>query len=173
MNIDSIHESIIKQLNSGARGSVFLSEDQLDELNHSLLKNTGEQLDKILCICAHSAKFYPAFETNLITLLNSPLKTQTMIFVLHNARKHIVDSRFQRGLRLQFDFLESLKKLLYHSDPEIVEWTLRVIEGCSAQGIYFLKEIIPLKPPFWKWYNRHHRASREIITMLERRWSKK
>jgi len=81
------------------------------------------------------------------------------------------EARFQKGLRLEFEFLETLKPLLRHRDPEVVEWTLRLIEGCGPQGIYFLREFDTIKPPPWKWFNSHQRAVREIIALLERRWA--
>jgi hypothetical protein len=103
--------------------------------------------------------------------MDSAIPDALIVFAMNCARKHIIDARFQRGQRLDYEFLELLKKLLFHSNPEVVEWTLRLIESCGNQGVYFLKEFDKIKPPPWKWFNAHQRAVREIITLLERRWS--
>ncbi|MGE3609785.1 MAG: hypothetical protein AB7I27_09395 [Bacteriovoracaceae bacterium] len=168
MNTDEIYQKILKGIETGGRGLVRLNNSELDQLNQLLLQQ--KDLEKILCIIEHSAALYSPFESSLIQLLSGPLNDQLTVFALNCARKHIIQARFQRGQRLDFNFLEILKKLLYSKNPEVVEWTLRTIEECSSQGVYFLREFDKIKPPPWKWFNAHQRAVREIITMLERRW---
>lgn len=169
MNIDLIYKKILSEIEQGHRGLVRLSTDELEELNDLLGKQ--ENLEQVLCVVEHSSSLFNKFENNILKVLNSPIADNLIIFALNCARKHIVEARFQRGQRLDFDFLETLKKLIHHKNPEVVEWTLRLIEGCGNQGIYFLKEFDKIKPPPWKWFNSHQRAVREIITLLERRWS--
>ena len=169
MNITETYRKILSEIEQGHRGLVRLSADELDELNDILLKK--ENLEEVLCVVEHSATPYNKFEKNLLSILNSDIPDNLIIFALNCARKHIVEARFQKGHRLDFDFLETLKRLIHHKSPEVVEWTLRLIEGCGNQGIYFLKEFDKIKPPPWKWFNAHQRAVREIITLLERRWS--
>lgn len=169
MNIEETYKKILNEIEQGHRGLVRLSADDLEELNTLLGKQ--ERLEQVLCIVEHSASLYNRFEKNLLNILASDISDNLIIFALNSARKHIVEARFQKGHRLDFDFLEVLKKLLHHKSPEVVEWTLRLIEGCGNLGIYFLKEFDKIKPPPWKWFNAHQRAVREIITLLERRWS--
>lgn len=169
MNLLDTYKKILSEIEQGHRGLVRLSTDELEELNDLLGKQ--ENLEQVLCVVEHSSSLFNKFENNILKVLNSPIADNLIIFALNCARKHIVEARFQRGQRLDFDFLETLKKLIHHKNPEVVEWTLRLIEGCGNQGIYFLKEFDKIKPPPWKWFNSHQRAVREIITLLERRWS--
>lgn len=175
MNIDETYQKILKEINQGHRGLVRFSEDDLEEFNHLLpiltREKNWEKLEALFCIIEHSSSHYLKFEKNLLEVLHSPIPDALLVFGLNCARKHIVEARFQRGQRLDYEFLELLKKLLFHSNPEVVEWTLRLIESCGNQGIYFLREFDKIKPPPWKWFNPHQRAVREIITLLERRWS--
>lgn len=169
MNVKETYQKILSEISLGHRGLVRLTSDDFEELN-SLL-SSGTQLEEVLCIIEHAMNPEPRFEKNLLSVLNSPLPGNQLVFALNCARKHIVEARFARGKRLEYDFLETLKKLLFHKDPEVVEWTLRLIEGCGNQGIYFLRDFDKIKPAPWKWFNAHQRAVREIITLLERRWS--
>ena len=173
MNIEEKYQHILNEIQLGHRALMRYSNDELEELN-SLLERTDlshEKLQALLCVIEHSSGLYPKFEKNLLQLINSELPDHLIIFALNCARKHIVEARFQRGLRLEYEFLETLKKLLTHPNPEVVEWTLRLIESCGNQGVYFLNIFDKIKPPPWKWFNQHQRAVREIITLLERRWS--
>lgn len=175
MNLDETYSQILKEIALGHRALKKFSSTELDELN-TLLQTTlhekkYQDLEKVLCLVEHSASLHGKFEPNLLEILKSPIPDPLVIFTLNSARKHIIEARFQRGHRLEYDFLEVLKSLLFSKNPEVVEWTLRLIEGAGNQGIYFLREFDKIKPPPWKWFNSHQRAVREIITLLERRWS--
>ena len=176
MDISEQYSKIIQEIEKGGRGLVRFNEDQLDDLvlqlEEALDNRNFELIKKILCVLEHSSGLYSRAETILLKILNTQLPDAIIIFALNGARRHIIQAQFQKGQRLKFDFLESLKKLLHSSSPEVVEWTLRTIEECGNQGVYFLREFATIKPAPWKWFNAHQRAVREIITMLERRWSR-
>lgn len=176
MNVEERYQKIMQELERGGRGLERYSHDEMEflekELPRALDTGEGRYLEKILCLIDHSSANNPHFEKSLIRALNSALPDAILVFALNASRKHVVAARLQRGLRLEYDFLEALKKLLYSRSPEVVEWTLRTIEECSNQGVYFLREFDNIKPPPWKWFNAHQRAVREIIAMLERRWSR-
>nr|MBA2405691.1 hypothetical protein [Bdellovibrionales bacterium] len=127
---------------------------------------------KVLCLVDHNAVDYAPWEGIILKVLTKELPPRLMVFALNCARKHIIQARFKRGHRLHFDFLNILKQLLFSKSPEVVEWTLRTIEECGNQGVFFLQDFAKIKPPPWKWFNPHQRSVREIITMLERRWSR-
>lgn len=173
MNLEDTYQKILNEIELGHRGLVRLSQDDLEELNNLIGSSISDPatLKKALCVAEHSSSLFNKFEKNLLQALNSPIPDSHIVFALNCARKHIIEARFQRGHRLEYEFLETLKKLLHHQNPEVVEWTLRTIEACGNQGIYFLREFDKIKPPPWKWFNQHQRAVREIITLLERRWS--
>lgn len=173
MNLTETYQKILREIEQGHRGLIRLTNDDLEFLNNEIPVSLDQpkKLEEILCVIEHSSSLFNKFEKNILLVLDSEVPDSLKVFALNCARKHIVEARFQRGQRLEFDFLETLKKLLFHSNPEVVEWTLRLIEGSGNQGIYFLREFDKIKPPPWKWFNPHQRAVREIITLLERRWS--
>ncbi|GEM_PF-1608524 len=164
------------QVISGGRGITKFSEEEFDLLEFELGRFTvGQQdwayLKDILFLLDHSSVTDRRFEAGILALLKKhDLEPDLLIFLLNVSRKHIVTARFKDGQRLDFPFLEALQKLLYHKDPEVVEWVLRTIEECGTQGVYFLKDMDKIKPSVFKMVNKHFRAIREIIAMLERRW---
>lgn len=175
MNLQETYQKILSEIDQGHRGLQRFTTDELEEintlLNESLKQQDHQKTEKILCLVEHSAGLFGKFEKALILALNSPIPDSLIIFTLNCARKHIIEARFQKGQRLDYEFLEAIKRHLFSKNPEVVEWTLRLIEGTGHQGIYFLKEFDKIKPGPWKWFNSHQRAVREIITLLERRWS--
>ncbi len=176
MDIESHYQKIISDLELGSRALVRFSQKEIEELTElfekTVLEDNTEILEKVLCLVDHNAVDYSPWEPIILKALNKNIPPRLMIFALNCARKHIIQSRFKKGHRLQPDFLQTLKKLLFNSSPEVVEWTLRTIEECGNQGVFFLQDFAKIKPPPWKWFNPHQRSIREIITMLERRWSR-
>jgi hypothetical protein len=174
MDLEARYLKILAELDKGHRGLERFSEDEVKEIQSkigsALKKKNFSELEKYLCLIDHSASNLPQLEDDLILLLNSDLPTHIKIFTLDASRKHIINSRVQRGQRLTFEFLEALKNNLYSKDPELVEWTLRTIEESGNQGVYFLRDFDKIRPAPWRWFNAHQRAVVEIITMLERRW---
>jgi len=154
----------------GHRALIRFNKDELQYLFESLKTSNTLELEKILCLINQSAQADLIFESELLVLLRQELPHKLIIFTLNASRKHIISARFQKGMRLDFAFLEILKEKLFSPHPEIVEWTLRTIEECGPQGVYFLSEFAKIKPPPWKWFNQHQRAVREILELLERRW---
>ena len=175
MNLEETYQKIIAGVTQGHRGLQRFTPKEMEELGSQYaeaLKNQDHALlEKILCLIEHSAALYSKFEPIILESLKLDLPDHLIVFALNCARKHIIQARFQKGHRLDFEFLEILKKLLFAKSPEVVEWTLRTIEECGNQGVYFLREFDKIKPAPWKWFNPHQRAVREIITLLERRWS--
>ncbi len=174
MDIELTYQKIISRLTEDSRALIRYSSDELDTLTDvfrlAIESGDHDQIEKILCIVEHSALDHAPWEPIVLSTLNKDLPPRLIVFGLNCARKHIIQARFKKGTRLHFDFLETLKKLLFSPSPEVVEWTLRTIEECGNQGVFFLQEFDKIKPPPWKWFNPHQRAVREIITMLERRW---
>ena len=160
----------------GSRGLTKFSEDDMDLLAHELTKFTmGDQdwgyLSDLLFLLDHSTQSDRRFESGLLALLKRrDMHKDLLIFTLNASRKHIMGARFKAGIRLDFEFMETIQKLIYHEDPEVVEWVLRTIEETGTQGVYFLKDLDKIKPSPFKLFNKHYRAIREIIALLERRW---
>jgi hypothetical protein len=176
MDLEGHYRQIIEQISQGHRGLKRFSMEEQEQLSEFLTRaldgRDHQQLEKVLCLIEHSSQLNPGFGPGLERSLSSELPDHLLVFALNCARKHIIEARFQRGQRLHYEFLEILKRLLHSPSPEVVEWTLRTIEECGPQGIYFRQEFDKIKPPPWKWFNAHQRAVREIIELLERRWGK-
>jgi hypothetical protein len=174
MDIELTYQKIISALGEDSRALIRYTPNELEKLTNEFELALGSEnfdhLEKILCLVDHSAADHSSWEAILIQSLNKNLPPRLIIFSLNCSRKHIIQARFKKGHRLQYDFLETLKKLLFSPSPEVVEWTLRTIEECGNQGVLFLQEFDKIKPPPWKWFNPHQRAVRELITLLERRW---
>lgn len=174
MNIEERYQKIMQEIQQGHRGLTRFSVDETLELEKALkserLNNNLPELEKVLCLVEHSSMPHQGFEEELLAVLKSEVPDRLLIFALNAARRHIIQARFNKGNRLEFTFLETLKRLLHHRNPEVVEWTLRTIEECGNQGVYFLREFDKIKPGPWKWFNAHQRAVRELIELLERRW---
>ena len=176
MNIDELYQKTITALERGDRALIRFNKDELSELVERLEQEIkleeGSGLEKILCLVDHAATDEGRFAPAIIEVLQRNLPPRILVFAINCARKHIIQANFKRGHRLSGDFLIILKKLLYSKHPEVVEWTLRTIEECGNQGVFFLQDLDKIKPAPWKWFNPHQRAVREIITLLERRWSR-
>jgi hypothetical protein len=176
MDIEVHYQKIISDLEQGSRALVRFSKEEIEELTQifeqTLTENNLELLEKVLCLVDHNAVDHAPWEAPILKALDKDLPPRLMVFALNCARKHIIQARFKRGRRLEFNFLGALKKLLTSRSPEVVEWTLRTIEECGNQGVFFLQDFDKIRPPPWKWFNPHQRSIREIITMLERRWSR-
>jgi hypothetical protein len=172
MNIEATYQKVLRELEQGHRALQRFNKEEIEELQELLERNlpAGKDLEKILCLIEHTATPQLSLEPILLKALEQDLSNAHLVFTLNCARKHIIQGRQTRGIRLSFEFLEILKKLLHSDSPEVVEWTLRSIEECGSQGVYFLREFDKIKPPPWKWFNEHQRAVREIIALLERRW---
>lgn len=171
MNIDERYQLIMKGIEQGHRGLTRFSPPEIEELEAALrVAKKPEDLEKVLCLIDHSSMPHQGFEKDIVSILNSEIPDRLVVFALNASRKHILQARFNKGNRLEYEFLETLKHLLHHKNPEVVEWTLRTIEECGNQGVYFLQEFDKIRPAPWKWFNAHQRAVRELITLLERRW---
>jgi len=171
MEFEKTYQEIMLSLSQGGRGFKRLREDEIEFLVTKLGSNlTREGLKKTLCLIEHSQSLCREFEPSLLTLLQRETDPDILVFLLNCARRHIIEARFQQGHRLDFSFLEILKKCLSHSSPLVVEWTLRTIDECGPQGIFLAETVKNIKPPFWTWFNPHQRAVRELSTFLCRKW---
>lgn len=121
MDIESRYQKILTELEQGSRALIRFSNDEMEELTQifetALNENNLEKLEKVLCLVDHNAVDYAPWEGIILKTLNKNLPPRLMVFALNCARKHIIQSHFKRGLRLKFDFLEILKKLLFSASP--------------------------------------------------------
>lgn len=169
LDLKLVHAEILAAHHAGGRGLRRFSPQEVEALNLSL-KNSAEQHLAIM-LAAHSSHSERDLEGTLQNLMTSKLSTEDLVWLLNAVRRHIIQGRFKEGERLTHEFLEALKALLHHSDGQVVEWTLRTVEECDAQGIVFRAELAKIRPRPWSLWRAQSRTILELVTYLERRWA--
>lgn len=169
MDIEQEYISIVNDLTLGKRALRKWNDDQIYFLLKSWDDNSHD-LNQILCLIDHSQKPSLAFSSKIISSLKEEIDHDKIILLLSLAQKHILGHSFQMGERVPFDFLETLKILLKNDHPEVLEWTLRTIEQIGSQSIFLKEDVLNSRPRWKKFFNQHHKASSQIIELLEKRW---
>jgi len=169
LDLKKIHSEILAAHQAGGRGLWRFTPIEVDGLKLAL-QNPGEQHLAIMVV-AHSSHSERELEATLQSLMAAKLSTEDLVWLLNAVRRHIIQGRFKEGERLTHEFLEALKALLHHPDGQVVEWALRTVEECGAQGIVFRPELAKIKPSLWFLWRAQSRTILELVTYLERRWS--
>jgi hypothetical protein len=174
MNISQKYQEIMQALERGDRYQKPLTIEECEIVLQKLQQTqnlSSTELDWVLCIAINTATFISNIEASLISILRTNKNNSTLVYALNCSRKQIIAAQFRQGRRLSPDFLDTLMLLIEHQDPEIVEWTLRTIEECGSQAIYFRAKLKTIRPSIFKLFNRHQRAILELTEYLERKWS--
>jgi hypothetical protein len=175
MDIQQRYDDIVQRLQKGIRVLDKLQSEEVAFLKNALAENKDneEELKKLLCITENTRTFAGNLEPELVALLNNHnLSTDVLIYTLNASRKHSIAAKMKEGNRLSSDFLMALVKLLSHQDPEVVEWTLRVIDETGPQQVFFYKTIKEIKPSFSWIFNKHKRNIVQLVDMFHKRWMK-
>lgn len=173
MDIEKRYQDIIDALKKGHRYLEPINKEHLATLSEAI-HNTedDEQLKKIFCILDNTQSNCREMAEPLISFLKKDsVSVDLKVYALEATRKHIIDGHFKNGRRLPGEYLMALKGLLKQKDPELLEWTLRVIDECGSQSIFFREDVKNIRPSFFKIYNKHYRAILQLCEYLERRWS--
>lgn len=172
MKLHQKYQNVIETLKKGHRHLSALSAQEIAwiEENFSKLK-TDEEFEQIFCILENTQTKNTKLG-HLITqfLERENLTTTTIIFALNASRRQMIEAHHMAGRRLSPEYLSVLERYLRHKDPEVIEWTLRVIDECGSQAIIFKKVFPHIKPSVFKLYNKKYRTVLELITFLERKW---
>lgn len=169
MDIQSRYQTVLTELKNGGRGLQKFSEQDIQDL----IGHLETDRDKIpaLCLITHASHPSRHFEAPLLKCLQQELGPDEIIYALNAARKHIMQARFKEGFRLEMEFLENLRVLLHHSDLSVVEWTLRTVEECGAQGVLLATDVAQLRPSVFSLWRAQNRTILELVTFLLRRWN--
>lgn len=171
MDIKERYTEVVKALTNDGRALQRFTPEEIDELSQALLQSTDDQTEQVLCLITHAAYPHSEFEKPLLLFLNrGDVTAQNLIYGLNAARKHIIQARFKFGDRLELSFLELLRKLLQHSDEEVVEWCLRTIEECGNQSILLAQDVMKRRPSVFSLWRSQSRTILELVTLLQRRW---
>jgi hypothetical protein len=177
MNIEEVFSQIITDLQANKRPLIKLTEQDLDTLAsawHDIIESKNwKGLFKILCILDNTVTLSPKFFDQINTTLRECDDEEIMVLTLGAARKHIIDENHKRGERVKMEFIKTLKALLSHGSPEVLEWTLRLIEGLGSQSIILKEDVLAAKPGFMAIFNEHKKATKQIIELLEKKWTRK
>lgn len=170
MDLQARYEEVLRALAQGGRGLQKFTAAEAEELVHGLGTHP-DQAVPLLCLLAHSAYPLRSAEGALLKFLSEGQDPAQLVMALNAARKHVIQGRFKDGDRLTPEFLDCLSKLLRHSDPEVVEWTLRTVEECGAQSILLKPAVLKLRPSIFSLWRASSRTILELVTLLERRWT--
>ncbi len=174
IDINEHFQAVIKDLQAGKRPNrTYTKEDFQDFKKHfASINEEGkwQELIPLLCLLDNTITLDKIIYPEIVYCLNQCHNTEVLVLTLGVARKQIIDEHHKRSERLPFDFLETLQGLIGHENPEVFEWTLRLIESLGSQAIYFKGDLQKAKPGFFARFNNHKKACVEIIELLERRW---
>ena len=177
MHYQELFENIIRDLKQEIRPQLKLTKSEISEVIGSwngLLSNWNKDketdLKKILCIVDHSQTLSRDFTAPIIQTLKLDLPTDLIIYAIASAQKHIITKSAIEGVHVPAEFIKVLKKLLDSKEPEIFEWVLRAIESMGNQSLKFKEVVLKKKPSFFATFNKHMKAAKGIIQILEKRW---
>lgn len=179
--IDVLYLETIEKLKNNQRPLLKLDEEFvfiLIEAFENLKLKTNQELElelkKILCLLSHtqnfSLKFLKYFKEICENKLKFKLTDDLIIYYLTASEKQIISPFLKEGHPLPEFYVLYLKSLLKHSNPEVLEWTLRTISSTGPFTKLFKIEIRNLKPKLHLIFNKHQRWAFEIIDFLEKEW---
>lgn len=171
MNITQKYNEIINALKNDQRYLSPLTQKESVYLENELTNIQEKEWEKLFCILINTQTRSLNFKSPLLKLLkNESLPAELIVFVLEACGKHIIEASQIKGERIPQDFLDELSPKLFHSSPEVVEWTLRVIEQCGQRSIMFRSDLQKIKPGFFKILKPEFRIIRQLIDFMEIGW---
>ncbi len=174
--LDELYQQTIQKLQKGERPVIHLKPEDLDFALHHLNQLNRTQAKKedflpILCVLDHSKNGSLKFTEPLAHIFSKRSESDLLIYSLTAALKVIIEECERQSERIPYAFMKSLVPLLSHKDPEVVEWTLRVIEALGHQSIILKNDVIKARPGLSALFNKHKKNTQEIVDYLIQRWS--
>ena len=178
MKLESLYQDVILKLKNHQRPLVMLTPEILDELqlkwqealNASVIDE--KTITKILCILDNAQTQTSDFNQLFLSTLEKVKNHEIIVYVLGASQKHTIGHALKTGNTIPYEYFEKIKALLKNDHPEVIEWTLRTIESMGPLSLRLREEVRASRPHFFKLYNEHQRASRQIIELLEKQWEK-
>lgn len=175
MNLNEEFENVISKLKNDERPLLKYSELEFSELNslwtEFLNSKRFDELLKVFCLLDNTQNYSSVFNENIYRTFKEVDDPEFLIYNLSAASKHIIAFHQKRGERTPFELLEVLRELIKHQNPEVLEWTLRTIETLGSQAIFLKDDIMKARPGILSIFDKHKKASKQIIDMLEKRWA--
>lgn len=180
-NYQRIYLDTIEKLKNGQRPQVKLTPELLAELKQEWEKvlATGtdkvlqnETLRKILCILDNSQTTTSELNELFIKTLKEIKDHELIVYALSASQKHVIADALKNGKMISLEYFEVLKNLLLSKNPEIKEWTLRTIETMGPLSLRLKNEVLNAKPGLMKIFNKHQKASAQLVEFLENEWKR-
>lgn len=166
---------VIEKLKKDQRPLIVIDQDLQEELKRrwgeGLERRDLISIQKVLCLLDNTQTYSDQFQELFTRTLNEIEDKETLIYLLGAAAKHMITSSQRKGERISYDWTMALERRLNADDFELLEWVLRTIDQYGAQSIRFKEAILKRRPGWFTVINPHKKNCREIIIMLERRWS--
>jgi hypothetical protein len=166
MNLKEKYTEIIEQLKNNKKPQITLQKNEVKEI----IEKWKSCCDEQVCLLDHCQSLHLEFTSLLIKTLGEDHGPDILVYALYCGQRHVIAKHHLEGLRVPHDYIMQLKKLLYHKNSEVVEWTLRTIDQLGGRSIMLKDDVIKIKPHFLQLFDSHKKASRQIIHMLEKRW---
>lgn len=126
-----------------------------------------------LFVLAHAVTGFSELEAAYLTVLPELREDEELVWWLNGARKHLIGARLRDGERISPATLAALESFFEGRSKAVLEWLLRTIDECGAQGIVFRPAFAKIKPRPWMLWQQESRTLLELITFLERKWGVK
>lgn len=180
-NYQRIYQDTIEKLKNGQRPQIKLTPELLAELKleweKALAMSTdkvmqNETLKKILCILDNSQTTTSELNELFIKTLKEIKDHELIVYALAASQKHVIADGLKTGTMISLEYFEVLKNLLLSKNPEVKEWTLRTIETMGPLSLRLKKEVLNAKPGLLKIFNKHQKASAQLVNYLESEWKR-
>jgi hypothetical protein len=176
-----VYQETIEKLKNDRRPQVILTPELLAELRAEWEKalatgsdkvSQNETIKRILCILDNSQTTTSEFNELFFRTLKEIKDHELVVYALSASQKHVIANSFKTGTMISFEYFEILKNLIHDKNPEVKEWALRTVEGLGPMGLRLQKEVLAAKPGLMKIFNKHQKASSQIIEYLEKEWKR-
>lgn len=180
-SLQALYRETIEKLKLGQRPQIKLTPELLSVLKtewesvfaigaDQALQN--ETIKKILCILDNSQNTTSEFNDLFFKTLREIKDHELLVYALSASQKHVVAESLKTGKMISFEYFEILKNLIKDKNPEVKEWALRTIESLGPMSLRLKNEVLAAKPGFLKLFDKHQKASSQIIEYLEKEWKR-
>lgn len=176
-----LYQETIEKLKLGQRPQIKLTPELLAELKSEweAVFITGvdkarqnETIKKILCILDNSQNTTAELNELFFKTLKEIRDGELLVYALSASQKHVVAESLKTGKMISFEYFEILKNLIQDKNPEVKEWALRTIESLGPLSLRLKNEVLAAKPGLMKLFDKHQKASSQIIEYLENEWKR-
>jgi len=178
MNINEIYRATLIDLKAGNRPQLKWNFTEINSLQHEIENQLNSPIDEqilemIYCILSNSQTTAIVFHGSLLRSYQQIKNNdQLIIYFLSACSNQILTHAERTGDLPPTHFYEIIKELLAHKNPEVLEWTLRIISLMGPSSLKFKSDILNLKPKLHRIFNQHQRNAFLIVDDIINHWPK-